>query len=218
MRNIFLSEFNIYLLRHGELVQTGILCGQTDIALSDVGKQQLIKATNKLTKISHCYSSPLIRCRKFAEKYCQQNELSLHVSTQLQEINFGDWDGKSYQALWQIQPNLDENISTLGTFWQDPRQCQPPNGEPMENFTKRVDDFWQNLLVELQQGYQVENTPLKALVFSHGGVIRHILAKILKLPIPGTIHMTNLDVPYGALIHIHVFIDSEGNAWPKLKL
>lgn len=211
-----MSEFSVYLLRHGELVQTGILCGQTDIALSDTGKQQLIDATNQLPKISHCYSSPLIRCREFAEEHCQQNELSLQVSTQLQEMNFGDWDGKSYQTLWQIQPDLGGNISTLGTFWQNPWQCQPPNGEPMENFTKRVDDFWQNLLATLQQDKQVENRSLNALIFTHGGVIRHILAKILKLPIPGTVHMTSLDVPYGALIHIHVFIDSEGNAWPKL--
>lgn len=206
------------MLRHGELVQTGILCGRTDIALSDIGKHQLINATNKLPKISHCYSSPLIRCRTFAEEYCQQNELSLQVSTQLQEMNFGDWDGKSYQELWQTNPCVDENTPTLGAFWQNPWQCLPPNGESMEHFTLRVDDFWQSLLAQLQQTKQEENSSLNTLVFSHGGVIRYLLAKVLKLPIPGTTHMTNLDVPYGALIHIQIFIDSEGNAWPKLKL
>jgi len=30
--------------------------------------------------------------------------------------------------------------------------------------------------------------------------------------------MTNIDVPYGALIHIQVFIDNDGKAWPKLML
>jgi alpha-ribazole phosphatase len=213
-----LSEFNIYLLRHGELVQTGILCGRTDIALSDIGKQQLTNATNKLPKISYCYSSPLIRCRIFAEEYCQQNALSLQVSTQLQEINFGDWDGKSYQELWQTKLNLDENIVTLGDFWQNPWQCLPPNGESMDNFTKRVDDFWQSLLAQLQQTKQEESNSPNTLIFSHGGVIRYLLAKVLKLPIPGTTHMTNLDVPYGALIHIQIFIDNEGKIWPKLKL
>lgn len=217
-----MSEFNIYLLRHGELVQTGILCGRTDIALSDIGKQQLINATNQLPKISHCYSSPLIRCRAFAEEYCQQNELSLHVYKQLQEMNFGDWDGKSYQELWQTKSSVDVNTPTLGSFWQNPWQCLPPNGESMEHFTQRVDDFWDSLIAQLQQTKQEknqeENSSPNTLIFSHGGVIRYLLAKVLKLPIPGTTHMTNLDVPYGALIHIQIFIDSEGNAWPKLKL
>jgi alpha-ribazole phosphatase len=213
-----LSEFNVYLLRHGELVQTGILCGHTDIALSDVGKQQLIDATNKLTNISQCFSSPLIRCRTFAQEYCQQNALSLQVSTQLQEMNFGDWDGKSYQTLWQTQTSLDEKTASLGAFWQNPWQCLPPNGESMASFTERVDDFWQRLLSQLSQTHPEKSDLSNTLVFSHGGVIRYLLAKILGLPIPGTRHMTHLDVPYGALIHIQVFIDSDGKAWPKLML
>jgi alpha-ribazole phosphatase len=213
-----LSEFNIYLLRHGELVQTGILCGRTDIGLSDTGKQQLINATNRLPKISHCYSSPLVRCRKFAQEYCQKNELSLQVSPKLQEMNFGDWDGKTYQKLWQAQEGSDDEVPSIGAFWQNPWQCLPPKGESMECFTQRVDQFWLELLGQLQQrsteGCNSQNT----LVFSHGGVIRYLLAKVLQLPIPGNAHMTNLDVPYGALIHIQVFIDNEGNAWQKLML
>lgn len=213
-----MSEFNIYLLRHGELVQTGILCGRTDIGLSDTGKQQLINATNRLPKISHCYSSPLIRCRDFAQEYCQKNELSLQVFAQLQEMNFGDWDGKTYQELWQTQGSSDDKIPSLGAFWQNPWQCLPPKGESMECFTQRVDQFWLELLAQLQQRSTEGSNSQNILVFSHGGVIRYLLAKVLQLPIPGNAHMTNLDVPYGALIHIQVFIDNEGNAWPKLML
>jgi alpha-ribazole phosphatase len=234
-----LSEFNIYLLRHGELVQTGILCGRTDIGLSSVGKQQLIDATNKLPKISHCFSSPLIRCREFAETFCQKTGLSLQVSPQLQEMDFGDWDGQSYQSLWAKNTALDDGTSkslptpTLGAFWQDPWQCLPPNGESMDSFIKRVDVFWLDIIEQLQKTepeeiLHAENAhkerspetpqPKNALVFSHGGVIRYLLAKVLQLPMPGTAHMTNIDVPYGALVHIQIFVDNEGNVWPKLKL
>jgi alpha-ribazole phosphatase len=213
-----LSEYNVYLLRHGELVQKGILCGRTDIALSDVGKQQLSNATDKLVNISQCFSSPLIRCRTFAEQYCQENKLSLQVSEQLREMNFGDWDGQSYQTLWQTQTSLDEKTPSLGAFWQNPWQCLPPNGEPMASFTERVGDFWQCLLSQLSQAHLEKNDSQNTLVFSHGGVIRYLLAKVLELPIPGTTHMTHLDVPYGALIHIQIFIDSDGKAWPKLML
>ena len=221
--------FNVYLLRHGELVQTGILCGRTDIALSDTGKKQLIHATQYLPDISHCYSSPLIRCREFAEQYCQRNGLVMHVLAELQEMDFGDWDGKSYQALWQSEHGLeqkpklssDKKTPTLGDFWQNPWQCQPPNGETMASFTKRVDSFWHKLLAQLEQSHLQQNNknePVSTLVLSHGGVIRYILAKVLGLPIPGVNHMVNLDVPYGGLIHLQVTIDDSGKAWPKLML
>ena len=226
-----MSAFNIYLLRHGALVQSGILCGRTDIALSEKGEQQLVEATKSLPEISQCYSSPLIRCRKFAEKYAQQHGLSVQVLAELQEMNFGDWDGKSYQKLWQpeLQPERQampqseqrrtqqttEKLTTLGDFWQNPWQCQPPNGETMIDFTQRVDHFWQNLLAELIAANQQQKN---ILVVSHGGVIRYILAKVLGLPLPGVNHMANLDVPYGGLIHLQVSIDDSGKAWPKLML
>lgn len=237
-RKISLSVVNIYLLRHGALVQSGILCGRTDIALSDQGEQQLIEATKNLPKISQCYSSPLIRCRQFAQQYGQQHGLCVQVLAELQEMNFGDWDGKSYQTLWQpelqaipqsaqqrAQPTK-EKLTTLGDFWQNPWQYQPPNGETMIDFTQRVDHFWQNLLAELiqaeQEQKQNENQSSQQqeniLVVSHGGVIRYILAKVLGLPLPGVNHMTNIDVPYGGLIHLQVIIDDSGNAWPKLML
>lgn len=218
IRNISLSVFNIYLLRHGELVESGILCGRTDLALSDKGEQQLINATKKLPKITHCYSSPLIRCRQFAEQYCQKNALSLQVLAELQEMNFGDWDGKRYQQLWQAAQPEDDNAVTLGNFWQNPWQSPPPNGETMANFTQRVEQFWRSLLLQLTQTDDKQSHLSNTLVFSHGGVIRYLLAKVLNLPLPGTTHMTNLDVPYGALIHLQIFIDSDGKAWSKLML
>ncbi len=217
-----MSVFNIYLLRHGELVESGILCGRTDIALSGIGEQQLVTATKNLPEISSCYSSPLIRCRTFAEQYCQRAGISLQVLTELQEMNFGDWDGKRYQDLWQLRQQTAacsaEKSLTLGDFWQDPWQCQPPNGETMANFTQRVDHFWQGLLMQLPQTSDEKNQSSNTLVFSHGGVIRYILAKVLGLPLPGINHMSNLDVPYGALIHLQIFIDRDGKAWPKLML
>ncbi len=88
----------------------------------------------------------------------------------------------------------------------------------MEAFVKRIDNVWLNIIKLVQQITAEENQTNNALVLSHGGVIRYILAKVLELPIPGTKHMTHLDVPYGALVHIQIFVDNEGNVWPKLKL
>lgn len=220
---VSLSVFNIYLLRHGELVESGVLCGRSDIALSNTGKQQLVEASQGLVDISQCYSSPLNRCRVFAESYCQQLDISLQITADLKEMDFGDWDGQSYQTLWQPQNSTKnaENAPTLGDFWQNPWQCQPPNGETMASFTARIDSFWARLLRQFEQAAQKEQRqcrPKNTLVVSHGGVIRYILAKVLGLPIPGVNHMANIDVPYGALIHIQISIDSNGKAWSKLML
>ena len=123
-----------------------------------------------------------------------------------------------YKAASFAETTAAETTLTLGDFWQDPWQCQPPNGESMESFMERVDNFWQNLLSQLCQSELEKADSLNTLVLSHGGVIRYLLAKVLGLPIPGTYHMTNLDVPYGSLIHLQVFIDNEGKAWSKLML
>ena len=155
--------------------------------------------------------------------------MPIQVLAELQEMNFGDWDGKSYQSLWQpeqepdqqLELSSDKKIPTLGDFWQNPWQCQPPNGETMAGFTQRVDKFWHNLLALLEQSHlqnNKQNEAVNTLVFSHGGVIRYILAKVLGLPIPGVNHMANLDVPYGGLIHLQITIDDKGKAWPKLML
>ncbi|WP_085284947.1 alpha-ribazole phosphatase family protein [Colwellia chukchiensis] len=209
---------NIYLLRHGELVQTGVLSGRSDIALSDKGQQQMLARCKTLPQISQCFSSPLLRCRAFAQDYCQQYGIPLQLDNALQEMDFGDWDGKTYQALWQwappqAVPESPKNPATLGDFWQDPWRCSPPNGETMADFSQRVTGFWRYLLAQL-----VLQPSANTLVVSHGGVIRYILATVLGLPLPGVNHMTTLDVPYGALIHLQVSIDEQGHAWPKLML
>lgn len=210
--------FNVYLLRHGELVESGILCGHSDIELSDAGRQQLMNASKQLPKISQCYTSPLMRCREFAEKFCQQRNLPLHMHSALKEMDFGKWDGQSYQKLWQLEQTGTEETATLGDFWQNPWQFSPPQGESMKHFCARVEHFWNELLAQfsLEPSQNKENSHV--LVVSHGGVIRYILAKVLGLPIPGVNHMTNIDVPYGALIHLEITIDNNGQAWPKLML
>lgn len=202
------NECTLYLLRHGEIATPGILAGSTDVALSEAGRTQLSQATDSLTSISRCISSPLARCHDWASQYCQQQNLALSVENKLREMDFGDWDGKTYQALW----TMDEKVTTssIGDFWQNPWQHQPPNGETMDSFVSRVDSWW--------HAYCAESTLHNTLVFTHAGVIKHLLARILNLPIPGTVHMASIDVPYGSVIKISLYRDENGKVWSKLML
>ena len=193
----------LYLLRHGKIATPGILAGKTDVALSEQGFLQLCQATQKLPKITQCISSPLQRCQNFSKQYALKNNLELELETNLQEMNFGDWDGRTYKDLWQI-----ESTTSLGDFWQDPWVHTTPNGENIADFVARVDSWWHQWLAQEKEG----NT----LVVSHGGVIKHLIARVLNMPIPGTAHMSNIDVPYAGLVKIDIFTDEQGKAWPKI--
>ena len=207
-----IGESIVYLLRHGQIATPGILAGKTDVALSELGHSQLSQATETLNDISLCISSPLVRCYDWAKQYCHQQNLLLQVESKLQEMDFGDWDGKRYEKLWKKADSLTKysTENSIGDFWQNPWQNQPPNGEPMEGFVKRVDEWRESFCAEIQ----LANT----LVVTHGGVIKHILARVLNLPIPGTEHMSSIDVPYGCLIKISLYRDNTGKVWSKLVL
>lgn len=208
----------IYLLRHGELEQKGILCGHTDILLSKTGWQQLEEKTKKLKGINLCFSSPLLRCQNFSQQWTNPHHIPLTIDSRLKEMNFGDWDGKSYDFLWSQTKNKPENIentvsantcTNIGEFWKNPWIRPIPNGEAMEGFCQRVDNFWQELLI------QTKNK--NSLVISHGGVIKHILARVLNMPIPGNIHFNTFTIPYASLIKINVFYDDNGDIWPSIE-
>jgi len=206
------NECILYLLRHGEIATPGILAGKTDVTLSEVGRKQLSQATDSLINISRCISSPLIRCHEWASQYCLQQNIQLEVDSKLREMDFGDWDGKSYQALWKME--AQSATSVIGDFWENPWQHQPPNGETMESFVSRVDNWWQEFFADSKLQSRLQNT----LVFTHAGVIKHLLARILHLPIPGTIHMASIDVPYASVIKISLYRDENGKVWSKLIL
>ncbi|TPH15735.1 histidine phosphatase family protein [Litorilituus lipolyticus] len=202
------GEFTLYLLRHGEIATPGILAGKTDVALSEQGVQQILQVTDSLVEVERCISSPLIRCYERANYFAKQNDLSLIVEDRLQEMNFGDWDGKSYHALWH---STDSSARySIGDFWQDPWKNPAPNGETMQMFTRRVDDWWQALCRD--------DTLQNTLVFTHAGVIKHIVARVLEMPIHGTEHMSSIEVPYAGLIKISIYRDEQAKVWTKLVL
>ncbi|WP_159822392.1 histidine phosphatase family protein [Colwellia sp. 20A7] len=202
------TESTLYLLRHGEIDTPGILAGKTDVALSALGRNQLLLATSSLKSIDRCISSPLVRCCQYANLFCQQQNLSLEIENKLQEMDFGDWDGRTYQSLWKIDDR--STTSAIGDFWQNPWQNQPPNGESMTSFTGRIDHWWKS--------FCDENESKNTLVFTHAGVIKHLLARVLNLPIPGTSHMDSIEVPYACLIKISLYRDESGKVWSKLVL
>jgi alpha-ribazole phosphatase len=64
---------------------------------------------------------PLSRCHHFAKLLSSELQLTLVTTPAFQEIDFGDWEGKTAE---QIDAQL------LSQFYADPVNFSPPNGEP----------------------------------------------------------------------------------------
>ncbi|MGR8981088.1 MAG: alpha-ribazole phosphatase [Gammaproteobacteria bacterium] len=156
---------DIYLIRHTKTAAKPGLCyGQSDIELAESFLEEAAALRRKLPELSpDCavYSSPLTRCFNLAGK------LSNNIGTdeRLLELNFGDWEGRRFD---EIEPDV------LRHWTEHFVDTPPPNGESFEDLYRRTGSFWLDLL----------NVPAeRAIVVTHAGAIRALLARILSLPL-----------------------------------
>lgn len=166
---------DIYLIRHTRTAaEPGLCYGQSDIALADSFPEEAQALQQKLPALTdNCkvFSSPLSRCRQLAEL------ISRNVTTddRLLEIDFGAWEGLRFDAIEaDVLQHWTDNFVHL----------PPPNGESFTDLCQRADSFWQDLL-----NHEAE----QILVITHAGVIRALLAQLLKLP-PANAFQFRVDV------------------------
>lgn len=216
-----MHKHTLYLLRHGKLKQQQVLAGHTDFVLSDEGQQQLIDAVSILPKIDFIYSSSLKRCAGFAKAYSEKNNIPLHVTDTLKEMNFGDWDGKEFDALWQESQDQITNINRvkkihIGDFWEDPWKSPPPNGETMVQFTQRIDNWWQAFLMK-QNTFNNDNINMNNnLLITHAGVIKHLLLRVVGLDVKKPDVLQVFDIPYAGIIRVDITYGESGKYWSKI--
>ncbi|QBF28013.1 histidine phosphatase family protein [Pseudomonas tructae] len=172
----------IDLLRHGETELGGGLRGSLDDALTVKGWAQMRAAVKAGGPWDALVSSPLQRCARFAEELGAQLRLPLHLAPGLQELHFGEWEGRSAADL------MLTHEAELGQFWADPYACTPPGGEPVADFSKRV----LQAIDALHQGHAGKHL----LLVTHGGVMRLLLARARGLPRE---QLLQVEVSHGAL-------------------
>jgi alpha-ribazole phosphatase len=175
------------LLRHGETELGGGLRGSLDDALTDIGWAQMRAAVVDAGPWNRIISSPLQRCARFAEELAETVKLPLHLEPDLQELHFGEWEGRSAAQL------METDAEGLGLFWADPYTFTPPQGEPLPMFSARV----LGAVLRLQQAYAGE----RVLLVSHGGVMRLLLAQARGLPRE---QLLQVEAGHGALLSIQI--------------
>jgi broad specificity phosphatase PhoE len=193
------STTTIDLLRHGECEDGSCYRGSTDVALSEIGYQQMLLSAGCIVPIydslwTRIISSPLQRCAVFAADLAQQKKIPITVDAAFQELHFGDWEGQAIDHIWQTQQVAVES------WFADPVNFPPPNGEKADVFFLRVKQALLNCISTAGDE--------DLLLVVHGGVIRALLAHCLSMSLAD---MNRFDVPYGCLSRIQVSYDHDND-------
>nr|WP_243887282.1 histidine phosphatase family protein [Shewanella algae] len=219
-------------MRHGECEGGEIIRGRSDVALSDEGKAQMWRSwraiSSELEQLPSApqslalLSSPAQRCQAFAAEL--KADMPDYFPAPLQqhdwlwELDFGDWDGMKVASVYQQHSEAAE------AFWRDPVANTPPGGESLPAFRRRVLDGWQTM-VQRWLAREVNSSESSvsgdsgssasadaALILTHSGVIRLLLAEIL-LPgqMPPAAVFNALELPYAAWVRITLYASRDAS-------
>lgn len=155
----------ILFIRHAETDMSGTFCGHSDPELNAKGLSQIADLLREIrtAEIAAVYTSDLRRARATANPIAEAFGVECHASTELREINFGQWEGLTWDEIEQI----DEAYARK---WVLEYPYFPArNGENYRNFRRRVLNQVNFLSKE------AESRRCSIAVVTHAGVLRAIL-------------------------------------------
>lgn len=193
-------ELELTLIRHGYTqwnVERRYL-GHTDLPLLPQALIDLsaLKAQPELAGgFWRVYCSDLLRCRETLAYLTPSLEKSTIYDKRLREMNFGDWEGCTYEQL--------KDKELYRSWIDDPDAVTPPGGESWKQFEVRLCSFWSELgqaAAEVPRPLPEVKLPRRVLIVTHGGVIREMLAHTVpgvtfrnaESPSPGTATLLRL--------------------------
>lgn len=162
----------LWLIRHGEPVAEakGRCYGALDVGLSERGRSQMAQVAEYLRAepIAAIYSSPRSRALESARLLASAHVCSIEIVQDLREIDFGDFEGLTYDEIAARYPDLYRR-------WMDnPTEVRFPNGEGFAEMRPRV--------LRAMDAIRIEREGQTAAIVSHGGVNRIVIAQALQMP------------------------------------
>lgn len=177
----------IWWIRHLPVAESGRYIGQTDIpALVPPTPANLAMP---LPKDALWFASPMLRTTQTAHWLMEATgELEqLDFAPELMEQNFGEWEGKTYDEVWEIEQAKTRN-------WTSPAMVKPENGESFIGVCARV-DHWLDAVMQKAGGRPI-------VIVAHAGTIRAALRHALNInPEPAL----SFCVDYGSVTQIEYF-------------
>lgn len=159
----------LLLARHGSVSDShaGFL-GSTDVPLSARGRREAesLAQTLRGRRVDRMVASPMKRALETAEAIAAALGLQVEIDSDLREIDFGEWEGKSFH---EICAQDREAVERWAEFAPD---FAPPGGEAIGAFLDRV---------RSALGRLANDPSNSVLAVAHGGVVRHALCQVLGL-------------------------------------
>lgn len=154
------TQMSFYIVRHAQTDwnHQKKIQGHIDIPLNDTGRAQAAALATELKKVSFgaCFTSDLTRAYETAQILNSHHSLKLNTDKRLRERHFGSWEGRLSEEFHRAGPEEKADV------------------EPHVEVQSRSLDF----LNEIAKRCQGMNN---ILIVTHGGVLRNLIIKILKL-------------------------------------
>lgn len=192
----------VLLIRHGDNDQVGKrLAGRTPgIHLNDKGRRQAQELVGSLAQIpiEAIYSSPMERAVETAAPLAAARGLQVQTRPGIIEVDYGRWQGKSFKQL--------KRYNLWKTVLSAPAEVRFPDGETLAEVQARA--CAEVAAIAAQHG----DSGVVA-CFSHGDVIRLLLAHYMKIQIndyqrlmiqTGSISMLFLSGEYTMIAHVNL--------------
>jgi len=159
----------LLLVRHGQTLWNHIARyqGHTDIDLSATGRNQAHLLSLRLATVSlqAVYASDLKRALDTARIIAEPHGLDVQALPQLREINFGAWEGLTFQEIEARYPEI------ANKWHSSPGSVRIPDGETFQELMERA----YGAVLDLAKS----NDPGTVAVVTHGGAIRSIISALL---------------------------------------
>jgi probable phosphomutase (TIGR03848 family) len=166
------STTYVLLIRHGEneYVTTHKLAGRTPgVRLNERGCHQAKALVSYLQDqpVDVVYSSPLERCMETAEPFAAPRRLTVNVEPGVLEVDYGGWQGADLRELSKLPEwSQVQHYPSLFRF---------PGGETLREVQARG--------VTAIEHIRAAHPDQIAAIFSHGDIIRTVLAHYLGVPL-----------------------------------
>lgn len=161
----------IWLVRHGEPDNVRGRCyGALDVGLSTTGRSQMARVAMRLQAepLTAIYASSRLRTIESACILASFHTCGFVEDAGLREINFGDFEGLTYDEIAARYPALYRE------WMETPKKVRFPNGEDFEQVRRRVLTAFEAIR-RSREGQTV-------VIVTHGGVIRILIAWLLQMP------------------------------------
>lgn len=165
-----MNKIKLLIARHGETDYNkgGLLQGRgINAPLNETGKLQAQSLAGYINQypISYVGSSSMLRAQETAQFYASANGMDILHHAGLDEMNFGEFEGKSYLDI------VDE-LDPISQAWKKGEiDLKIPGGESPKEVFERANDAFEKIFSSMNRGY--------VFVVAHGRLLRILLSEWL---------------------------------------